>query len=98
MYSNVEKRYDCKVGYSGHENSLITVSILAVALGATSVERHITLDRTMYGSDQAASIEARNLKNLSEVILSVSKILGDGEKKITETEEKIRKKLRIEKK
>jgi N-acetylneuraminate synthase len=52
----------------------------------------------MYGSDQAASIEARNLKNLSEVILSVSKILGDGEKKITETEEKIRKKLRIEKK
>ena len=94
----LKKRYDCKVGYSGHENSLITVSILAVALGATSVERHITLDRTMYGSDQAASIEARNLKNLSEVILSVSKILGDGEKKITETEEKIRKKLRIEKK
>ena len=62
MYSNVEKDMTVKIGYSGHENSLITVSILAVALD-TSVERHITLDRTMYGSDQTASIEARNLKN-----------------------------------
>jgi N-acetylneuraminate synthase len=94
----LKKRYNCKVGYSGHENSLITVSILAVALGATSIERHITLDRTMYGSDQAASIEAKNLKNLSQVIFSVSKILGDGKKRITETEYIIRKKLRIEKK
>ena len=94
----LKKRYNCKVGYSGHENSLITVSILAVALGATSIERHITLDRTMYGSDQAASIEAKNLKNLSQVIFSVSKILGDGKKRITETEYIIRKKLRIKKK
>ena len=94
----LKKRYNCKVGYSGHENSLITVNILAVALGATSIERHITLDRTMYGSDQAASIEAKNLKNLSQVIFSVSKILGDGKKRITETEYIIRKKLRIEKK
>ena len=94
----LKKRYNCKVGYSGHENSLITVSILAVALGATSIERHITLERTMYGSDQAASIEAKNLKNLSQVIFSVSKILGDGKKRITETEYIIRKKLRIEKK
>lgn len=94
----LKKRYNCKVGYSGHENSLITVSILAVALGATSIERHITLDRTMYGSDQAASIEAKNIKNLSQVIFSVSEILGDGVKKITETESVIRKKLRIQKK
>ena len=58
----LKEKYKCKVGYSGHENSLISVSVMAVALGATSIERHITLDRTMYGSDQAASIESKNLK------------------------------------
>ena len=64
----LKEKFNCDVGYSGHENSLIGVSIIAVALGATSVERHITLDRTMYGSDQAASIEARNLKNLGDTL------------------------------
>ena len=53
----LKKRYNCEVGYSGHESSLLKVCITAVSLGATSIERHITLDRTMYGSDQAASIE-----------------------------------------
>tara|TARA_B100000929_G_scaffold140303_1_gene111046 strand:- start:1551 stop:2387 length:837 start_codon:yes stop_codon:yes gene_type:complete len=94
----LKKRYNCKVGYSGHENSLVSVSILAVALGATSIERHITLDRAMYGSDQAASIEARNLKTLSQLIKSVPKILGGGVKKITDEEKKARSKLRIDKK
>jgi N-acetylneuraminate synthase len=94
----LKKRYNCKVGYSGHENSLVSASILAVALGATSIERHITLDRAMYGSDQAASIEARNLKTLSQLIKSVPKILGDGVKKITDEEKKARSKLRIDKK
>jgi len=95
--TTLKKRYNCKVGYSGHENSLISISHIAVALGATSVERHVTIDRTMYGSDQAASIEAKNMANLSEVLKGVSEILGDGNKKITKSEEKVREKLRIEK-
>lgn len=95
--STLKKRYNCKVGYSGHENSLISISHIAVALGATSVERHVTLDRTLYGSDQAASIEAKNIANLSKVLLSVDEILGDGKKIITKSEEKAREKLRIKK-
>ena len=88
---SLKEKYDCDVGYSGHENSLIGVSSIAVALGATSVERHITLDRTMYGSDQAASIEARNLKNLGETLRNVPLIKGDGKKIITLQESIIRK-------
>jgi N-acetylneuraminate synthase len=94
----LKKRYNCDVGYSGHENSLITISILAVSLGATSIERHTTLDRSMYGSDQAASIEAKNLKSLAHVLKNVSYFMGDGIKKITEEEKKIRAKLWIDKK
>lgn len=93
----LREKFKCKVGYSGHENSLISVSMIAVVLGATSIERHITLDRTMYGSDQAASIEARNLKQLSEVLTRVEKVLGDGKKFIREEEKEARKKLRAEK-
>jgi N-acetylneuraminate synthase len=93
----LKKRYNCKVGYSGHENSLIGVSLIAAVLGASSIERHITLDRAMYGSDQSASIEAKNLKNLTHILRKTNSILGDGVKKITNEEEKIRKKLRIEK-
>ena len=55
---------------------------MATALGATSIERHITLDRAMYGSDQSASIEAKNLKSLSYVVKNVKNILGDGIKKL----------------
>lgn len=95
--NTLREKFECKVGYSGHENSLISVCIIAVALGATSIERHITLDRTMYGSDQAASIEARNLKQLSEVLIRVHKVLGDGKKFIREEEKEARKKLRVEK-
>ncbi len=95
--STLKKRYNCNVGYSGHENSLISISHIAVALGATSIERHVTLDRTMYGSDQAASIEARNMANLSKVLHGVNEILGNGEKIITKSEEKAREKLRIKK-
>ena len=93
----LKEKFNCDVGYSGHENSLIGVSIIAAALGATSIERHITLDRTMYGSDQAASIEARNLKNLGDTLRNVKSIIGDGKKKITDQEQVIRKKLRIDK-
>ena len=96
--TTLRERYKCDVGYSGHENTLVSVSILATALGATSIERHITLDRAMYGSDQSASIEAKNLKSLSYVVKNVKNILGDGIKKITNDEIKARAKLWIDKK
>lgn len=90
----LKQRYDCKIGYSGHETSLLKVCVAAVALGATSLERHITLDRAMYGSDQAASIEVHALANFVETVRKVPAILGDGKKKVTEAEMGIRKKLR----
>ena len=92
----LQKRYNCKVGYSGHESSLIKICVAAVTLGATSIERHITLDRAMYGSDQAASIETHALKGFVETMRRVPKILGDGIKNISEAELAVRKKLRIE--
>lgn len=86
-------RYGCKVGYSGHEEGTL-VSALAVAAGATSIERHITLDKTMYGSDQKASIEPYELCKLVRDIREAEKVLGTGEKILTEAEAQIRKKLR----
>jgi len=83
----LKKKFNCKVGYSGHEGG-IAITIAAVALGATSIERHITLDRTMYGSDQAASIEPLGLQNM---VNSIKKIIPtfdgkSGEIKITDEE------------
>jgi len=92
----LKKRYDCDVGYSGHESTLLKICITAVALGATSIERHITLDRAMYGSDQAASIEASSLKSFVDTIRKIPLIKGDGVKKITDKEKIVRKKLRVE--
>ena len=86
-------RYKCKVGYSGHEAGTL-VSTCAVAAGATSIERHITLDRTMYGSDQKASIEPYELCKLVKDIRDVERILGTGEKVLTVAEEEVKKKLR----
>tara|TARA_B100001964_G_scaffold244654_1_gene327138 strand:- start:1300 stop:2136 length:837 start_codon:yes stop_codon:yes gene_type:complete len=91
----LKKRYNCNVGYSGHESTLLQVCITAAALGATSIERHITSDRAMYGSDQAASIEIGALKNFATTIRMVSRIKGDGIKRISDKEEIIRKKLRV---
>lgn len=85
--------YKCKVGYSGHEAGTL-VSTCAVAAGATSVERHITLDRTMYGSDQKASIEPYEFCALVKDIREVEKIMGTGEKILTAAEEEVKKKLR----
>ena len=92
--TQLKKEYDCNVGYSGHENGVI-VSLAAVMLGITSLERHITLDRTMYGSDQSASLELAGMKNLissiDKILLSLGKpSLG----KILDTEIPIAKKLR----
>lgn len=85
--------YKCRVGYSGHEAGTL-VSTCAVAAGATSIERHITLDRTMYGSDQKASIEPYELCKLVKDIRDTEKIMGDGKKVLTEAEKEAREKLR----
>ncbi len=91
----LKNRYGVNVGYSGHESSLIKVCTAAVTLGATSLERHITLDRAMYGSDQAASIEVHALSNFVETVRAVPTILGTGQKVLGEAEIKTREKLRI---
>lgn len=93
LIQKLAERYQCKVGYSGHETGVF-VSACAVAMGATSVERHITLDKTMYGSDQEASIEPEELRELVKTIRSVEKIMGTGEKIMTPAEEEVKKKLR----
>ena len=90
----LKKKFNCDVGYSGHEVSAYRVSLIAVSLGATSLERHITLDRTMYGSDQAASQEPTGLKRMVRDIRDVVAILGDGKKQIWDSEIPVRKKLR----
>jgi N-acetylneuraminate synthase len=91
----LKERYGVNVGYSGHETSLIKVCIAAVALGASSIERHITLDRAMYGSDQSASIEVYALTNFVESVRQVPLILGSGVKELTKEELEVRKKLRV---
>lgn len=92
----LHNRYGVPVGYSGHETSFIKVCVAAVALGATVIERHITLDRAMYGSDQAASIETHHLRDFVETVRLVPLILGDGIKNISENEKIIRNKLRVD--
>ena len=93
IIKELKERYNCKVGYSGHETGRL-VSTCAVALGATSIERHITLDKTMYGSDQIASIEPDELIKLVKEIRNVEKIVGNGEKVLSEAEMEVIKKLR----
>ena len=85
--------FGCKVGYSGHEAGII-VSVAAAALGATSIERHITLDRAMYGSDQSASLELVGLSKMVKYIRDVELSLGSGKKVVTDKEKEIAKKLR----
>ena len=86
-------KFKCKVGYSGHETGLV-VSHAAAALGISSIERHITLDRAMYGSDQAASLAPAGLKRLVPEVKRVQVAMGDGVKRIIEDEIPIAKKLR----
>jgi len=90
----LKKEFGCNVGYSGHEIGAYRVSLIAVTLGATSLERHITLDRTMYGSDQAVSLEPAGLERMVRDIQSVEDVMGDGEKRVWDSEIPVRKKLR----
>lgn len=89
----LHEHFGCKVGYSGHEVGL-AISYAAAALGATSIERHITLDRSMYGSDQSASVEPMGLMQLVGATRKIQIALGDGVKRVLKAEEKVAKKLR----
>lgn len=92
----LKDRYGCEVGYSGHEFRLGT-TVASVYLGATIVERHITLDRTAWGTDQMASVEPQGLVKLVKGIRELEMALGDGEKRVMDAELPIRKKLRPQK-
>jgi len=93
VMKTLKNRYNVEVGYSGHEAS-VSPSVVAAALGAKYIERHITLDRTMYGSDQSASLSEPGIRELSNIIKKLDAILGDGVKKITDAEKEVAKKLR----
>ena len=89
----LKERDNCEVGYSGHEFRLST-SVAATYLGASVIERHITLDRSMWGSDQLSSVEPQGLFKLMSGIRELEQARGDGEIKVTESEKKVRKHLR----
>lgn len=93
MIETLRKKYNCKVGYSGHETGRI-VSFAAAVMGASSIERHITLDRAMYGSDQAASLEVQEMVRLVKDIRAIPAFMGTGEKVLSKAEEETKKKLR----
>lgn len=93
MLSTLRQTFPCPVGYSGHEVGLV-LSAVAVAIGANLVERHITLDRAMWGSDQAASVEPGGLQKLVKYIRVTEQALGDGVKQVYESEQPSLKKLR----
>lgn len=93
VIETLKKEFNCPIGYSGHERG-VTPSVLAVALGANSVERHITVDRTNWGSDQAASLELAGLSHMVRDIRQVPALLGDGKKVVYSRELPIIEKLR----
>ncbi len=93
MIPVLAKRYGLPVGYSGHEAS-VSPSVVAAVLGAVAIERHITFDRAMYGSDQAASLEKSGLESMVAQIRKIPVVLGDGVKRVTPAEASVAKKLR----
>ena len=92
--TTLQKEFKCDVGYSGHETIGYLICVCAVILGATSIERHITFDRSMYGSDQAASLEPQGLKRVVNDVRRIESVLGDGEKRIWPSEIPVMEKLR----
>ena len=89
----LREKYGCDVGYSGHEVGL-AISYAAAALGITSLERHITLNRAMYGSDQSASVELSGFRQLIGTVRKIEKAMGDGNKRVLDAEKPIAEKLR----
>jgi len=88
MIDTLKNRFNCNVGYSGHETG-VAISTAAVAFGVTSIERHITLDRSMYGSDQSASLEPNGLRQLVSSIRKIEIAMGDGIKKFSDEERNV---------
>jgi|TARA_B110000261_G_scaffold5325_1_gene5560 N-acetylneuraminate synthase len=93
MINTLKNKFQCDVGYSGHEVGL-AVSYAAAAMGISSLERHITLDRSMYGSDQSASVEPAGFSNLVGAVRKIEKAMGDGVKRTIKEEGPIAKNLR----
>jgi N-acetylneuraminate synthase len=93
MIPFLKDRYKCVVGYSGHEYGLDSTTV-AVAMGAQVVERHITLDHTMWGTDHSSSVEIQGMDKLYKQVMSVSRILGEGVKKVYDSEQAVKAKLR----
>ncbi len=93
MLQTLREQYPCPIGYSGHEVGLVP-SAVAVALGACLVERHVTLDRAMWGSDQAASVEPQGVRTMVKYIRVTEKSLGDGVKTVFESEKNSMNRLR----
>jgi N-acetylneuraminate synthase len=93
VISSYREKYGCVVGYSGHEFGLVTTSG-AVCLGAKIIERHVTLKRTLWGTDQMASVEPQGMLKLVAQIRALEVAMGDGQKRIYDSELPIRKKLR----
>ena len=92
----LKEKFNCNVGYSGHESSGYSISLAAAVLGASSIERHITSGRDVYGSDQAASLELVGLKRLVRDIRMLDLIMGDGVKRVYPSEVSVMKKLRTQ--
>lgn len=93
MILTLKKRFKCEVGYSGHESS-VSPSIIAYMLGARYIERHITLDRSMWGTDQSASLSEHGMKNLSNILNKSTLVIGDGVKRLPKQEKEMLKKFK----
>ena len=90
---SLKKKFKCEIGYSGHETS-VSPTILAYYLGAKYIERHITLDRSMWGTDQSASLSEPGIKNLTNIINKTKKIFGNGKKVFSKDEKNLLKKFK----
>ena len=88
LIKTLKKKFKCEVGYSGHESS-VSPSLFAWVLGANYIERHVTDDRSRWGTDQSASLGPEGMKNLSSTLIKARSFFGDGIKKISEKEKKM---------
>ena len=93
LIPTLKKKFKCKIGYSGHERT-VSPTYVAWFLGADYIERHITLDRAMYGTDQSASLSEAGIRELTNILLKFPSMLGDGKKIITKDEKKLIPKFR----
>ena len=93
VIKTLQNKFGVPVGYSGHESS-VSPSIIAATLGAVVIERHVTLDRTMWGTDQSASLEGNGIRQLSNVLERIPIVIGSPEKKFIESEKKAAANLR----